>query len=160
MDGVSKVARSGQIVIGLIYLVAGAIKVWEPVLFYWEAIPYTQILGIGRDNWEQATAVAKVATLLGPIEFALGVALLLNWRPQISLPVATVLMAFFTGLMVKAWQMGASIDCGCFGALVERSPGEAGAARPARRGLSERAPERDAPLQGARGRRVRVPGPQ
>ncbi|MDP6699628.1 MAG: hypothetical protein QGH25_08260 [Candidatus Latescibacteria bacterium] len=125
MDGVSKVVRSGQIIIGLIYVVAGAIKVWEPVLFYWESIPYTQILGIGRDNWEQATAVAKVATLLGPIEFALGVALLLNWRPQISLPVATVLMAFFTGLMVKAWQMGASIDCGCFGALVERSPGEA-----------------------------------
>ena len=50
MDGVSKVARSGQIIIGLIYLVAGAIKVWEPVLFYWESIPYTQILGIGRDN--------------------------------------------------------------------------------------------------------------
>jgi thiol-disulfide isomerase/thioredoxin len=41
------------------------------------------------------------------------------------MPVATVLMAFFTGLMVKAWQMDASIDCGCFGALVERSPGEA-----------------------------------
>ena len=125
MDGVSKVARSGQIIIGLVYLVAGAVKVWEPVLFYWESIPYTQILGIGRDNWEQATVVAKIATLLGPIEFALGVALLLNWRPQISLPVATVLMAFFTALMVKAWQMGASIDCGCFGALVERSPGEA-----------------------------------
>ena len=125
MDGVSKVARSGQIIIGLVYLVAGAVKVWEPVLFYWESIPYTQILGIGRDNWEQATIVAKIATLLGPIEFALGVALLLNWRPQISLPVATILMAFFTGLMAKAWQMGASIDCGCFGALVERSPGEA-----------------------------------
>ena len=125
MDGMSKAARSGQVAIGVIYLVAGAIKVWEPVLFYWETIPYTQILGVGRDNWEQATAVAKVATALGPIEFALGFALLFNWRPQISLPVATLLMAFFTGLMVKAWQMGASIDCGCFGALVERSPGEA-----------------------------------
>ena len=58
MDGVSKVARIGQVIIGLVYLAAGAIKVWEPVLFYWESIPYTQILGIGGDSWEQATAAA------------------------------------------------------------------------------------------------------
>lgn len=125
MDSVSKAARIGQIVIGVIYLVSGAVKIWEPVLFYWESIPYTQIIGVGKDNWEMATAAAKMATLLGPIEFALGLALLFNWRPRLSLPLASLLMAFFTGLMVKAWQMGASIDCGCFGALVERSPGEA-----------------------------------
>ena len=125
MDGVSKAARICQVAMGIVYIIAGAIKVWEPVLFYWESIPYMQILGIGRDNWESVTAAAKVTTVLGPIEFALGLALLLNWRPHISLPVAAVLMALFTGLMIKAWHMGASIDCGCFGALVERSPGEA-----------------------------------
>ena len=125
MNGVSKAARIGQIAMGFVYLIAGAIKVWEPVLFYWESIPYMQILGIGRDNWESVTAAAKVTTVLGPIEFTLGLALMLNWRPHISLPVAAVLMALFSGLMIKAWHMGASIDCGCFGALVERSPGEA-----------------------------------
>ena len=125
MDGVSKAARIGQIVMGVVYLVAGAIKIWEPVLFYWELIPYMQIIGVGSDNWESVTAAAKVTTVLGPIEFALGLALLVNWRPQLSLPISTLLMALFTGLMIKAWQMGASIDCGCFGALVERSPGEA-----------------------------------
>ena len=123
MDGISKAARIGQMIIGVVYLVAGAVKVWEPVLFYWEAIPYAQILGV--TEWETASAVAKAAIVLGPIEFFLGWALLLNWQPRLCLPVATVLMAAFTALTAKAWHMGASIDCGCFGALVERGPGEA-----------------------------------
>ena len=123
MDGISKAARVGQMIIGVVYLVAGAIKTWEPVLFYWEAIPYAGLLGIAE--WETASAVAKAAIVLGPIEFVLGWALLLNWQPRLCLPVATVLMAVFTALTVKAWHMGASIDCGCFGALVERGPGEA-----------------------------------
>ena len=123
MDGISKAARVGQMIIGVVYLVAGAMKVWEPVLFYWEAIPYAQILGV--TEWETASAVAKAALVLGPIEFFLGWALLLNWQPRLCLPVATVLMAAFTALTAKAWHMGASIDCGCFGALVERGPREA-----------------------------------
>ena len=123
MKGISKAARVGQMIIGVVYLVAGAMKVWEPVLFYWEAIPYTGLLGIAE--WETASAVAKAAIVLGPIEFVLGWALLLNWQPRLCLPVATVLMAAFTALTAKAWHMGASIDCGCFGALVERGPGEA-----------------------------------
>ena len=123
MDGISKAARVGQMIIGVVYIVAGAVKVWEPVLFYWEAIPYAQLLGVVE--WETASAVAKAALVLGPIEFFLGWALLLNWQPRLCLPVATVLMAAFTALTAKAWHMGASIDCGCFGALVEREPGEA-----------------------------------
>ena len=123
MDGISKAARVGQMIIGVVYVVAGAVKVWEPVLFYWEAIPYAQLLGVAE--WKTASAVAKAAIVLGPIEFVLGWALLLNWQPRLTLPVATVLMAAFTALTAKAWYMGASIDCGCFGALVERGPREA-----------------------------------
>jgi hypothetical protein len=123
MQGVNKAARVCQLLIGLVYLVSGAIKVWEPVLFYWEAIPYVQMLGFGRDSsWQ---LVAKSAVWLAPIEVGLGVGLMLNWRPKVILPISTLLMAFFTGLMVYAWDIGASIDCGCFGTLVERSPGEA-----------------------------------
>ena len=50
MDGISKAARVGQMIIGVVYIVAGALKTWEPVLFYWEAIPYAQMLGIVE--WE------------------------------------------------------------------------------------------------------------
>ena len=123
MEGVNKAARICQLLIGLVYLISGVIKVLEPILFYWEAIPYVQMLGFGPDSsWQ---LMAKSAVWLAPIEVGLGVGLLLNWRPKVILPIATLLMAFFTGLMIYAWDIGASIDCGCFGALVERSPGEA-----------------------------------
>lgn len=125
MDAMSKAARVGQIIIGIVYLIAGAMKVWEPVLFYWESIPYMHILGLPQDNWELTTTAAKATALLGPVELALGLALVCNWRPKITLPAAALLTAYFTALMAKAWQMGASIDCGCFGTLIERSPGEA-----------------------------------
>ncbi len=122
MEIANKASRVCQILIGVVYIVSGAIKVWEPVLFYWKAIPFTQILGLGPESWQLA---AKAAVVLGPVEVALGLALVLNWRPKFTMPIATLLMAFFTGLMLHAWDLGASIDCGCFGALVERSPGEA-----------------------------------
>ena len=122
MEAANKTARIFQIIVGVVYLISGAIKTWEPILFYWEAIPYTQLLGFGRENFQ---LVAKGAILLAPFEVGLGFALVLNWLPRITLPIATLLMAFFTGLLTYAWKMGASIDCGCFGALVERSPGEA-----------------------------------
>jgi len=121
MEGMKKAARVSQIIMGLILLLSGLVKVWEPILFYWEAIPYTQLLGL-KDYWQ---VVAQVALLLGPFECGLGLALLANWRPRLIFPIAVVLMVFFLGLVTAAWKAGATDDCGCFGALVERSPGEA-----------------------------------
>ena len=121
MDGLKKAARISQILMGLVFLVSGLIKVWEPVLFYWEVVPFTQLLGMVK-FWQQA---AQVILLLAPFECALGLALLANWRPRLTFPVAVVLMVFFIGLMVHAWNAGATENCGCFGTLVDRSPAEA-----------------------------------
>jgi len=117
-----KIARISQVIVGIVYLVAGTIKVWHPVLFYWEAVPFAQLLGFDRESFQ---VVAKGAVLLAPFEVGLGVALIFGWYHRYALPIATFLMAFFTGLLVYAWHIGASVDCGCFGALVERGPGEA-----------------------------------
>ncbi|MEE3232668.1 MAG: MauE/DoxX family redox-associated membrane protein [Candidatus Latescibacterota bacterium] len=117
-----KIARISQVIVGIVYLVAGTIKVWHPVLFYWEAVPFTQLLGFDRESFQ---VVAKGAMLLAPFEVGLGVALIFGWYHRYALPLAILLMAFFTGLLVYAWHIGASVDCGCFGALVERGPGEA-----------------------------------
>ena len=117
-----QVARIFQILVGIVYFIAGAIKVWHPVLFYWEAVPFTQLLGFDRETFQ---VVAQAAMLLAPIEVGIGAALIFGWYCRYALPIATILMAFFTGLMVYAWHVGASVDCGCFGALVERGPGEA-----------------------------------
>ncbi len=123
MQGTVKAARIGQMVMGLIFLVSGLIKVWEPVLFYWEAMPFSKLL-LGKDIEVLSTAT-RLALLLGPLECGLGLGLVLHWRPRLVFPAATVLMAFFLGLMTYAWRLGATEDCGCFGTLVNRSPGEA-----------------------------------
>jgi thiol-disulfide isomerase/thioredoxin len=122
MSIVIKVARVVQIIMGSVLLVAGLTKIWDPVLFYWEAMPLAQLLGMKPEIWPK---VGRMAQLLGPFECGLGLALICNWRPRLAFPVATVLMAFFAGLTARAWQLGVTANCGCFGALVDRTPGEA-----------------------------------
>ena len=119
---VSTIARIAQLIMGLLFVVAGTIKIWDPLLFFWEAMPFVLVLGVER---EMAPIGARMALIFGPLEFMLGVALLLDWRPRIALPVSAVLLCFFTALMAYSWKIGATADCGCFGSLVNRSPGEA-----------------------------------
>ena len=122
MSGLVRVGRGAQIIMGLIMLIAGATKVWDPVLFYWESMPFAQMLGLEPQSWTRA---GKLAQILSPLECALGIALLLNWRPRLTFPVATALMTFFTALTAYAWNLGVTANCGCFGAVVDRSPAEA-----------------------------------
>ena len=118
----SSVALVAQILMGAVFVAAGAIKIWDPLLFFWEAMPFVLVLGVER---EMAPIGARIALGFGPLEFVLGIALIVNWRPQITLPFSAALLVFFTGLMIYAWKIGATEDCGCFGSLVNRSPGEA-----------------------------------
>ena len=53
MVAMKKIALVGQWIAGLALLLSGMVKIWEPVLFYWQIIPYTQLLkwcGQSRDN--------------------------------------------------------------------------------------------------------------
>ena len=118
----SRIAPYVRVAMGLVFLVAGAAKAWDPVLFYWEAVSYWELLGVSIENW---ASFARPTLVLGPIECAVGVALILNWRPALTLPIALGLMILFIGLTGYAWYQEADVNCGCFGALVERTPGEA-----------------------------------
>jgi len=109
---------------GLVLLVAGMTKVWDPVIFYWEVLSYLELVHVERDWWP---AIGRALIVLGAVEGGLGGALLVNWRPRICLPSSVLLMVLFLGLTSLAWFRGSDMDCGCFGALVERTPGEAAA---------------------------------
>ncbi len=69
MDVLKKAARVSQIIVGLALLVSGLVKVWEPVLFFWEVVPYTQLMQLTK-IWHY---VAQAALLMGPFECALGI---------------------------------------------------------------------------------------
>ena len=120
----SKLAALARVAMGLVFLTAGAAKSWDPVIFYWEVVSYLDMLTVDRQTWHN---LGSAAIYLGPVETAVGLALLLNWRPRLVYPVAMVMMALFLGLTSYAWRTGANVDCGCFGALAERSPGQAAA---------------------------------
>ena len=118
-----RAAQVGRILIGLVFLVAGATKVWDPVLFFWEAVLYPGVLL--RLNRELSMAMGQAALVMGPLECVMGVALVVNWRPRPVLAATTVLLAFFTGISYFAWLHNVDANCGCFGTLLERGPGEA-----------------------------------
>ena len=84
--------------------------------------PYFELLNANREMWPQ---LARLTLLLGPLECGLGLALLANWQPRYTLPVATAAMAVFIAVTFYNWQQDAGVNCGCFGALVERTPAEA-----------------------------------
>jgi len=65
------------------------------------------------------------ARALIAIECALGVGLLLFYRPKLTLLLTSVLFLIFVGATGWAWLTDATKDCGCFGAWVKRTPGEA-----------------------------------
>ena len=112
----------GALVLGLVLLVAAALKTLDPVAFAEEIA--RQRVGFGLSP--RLAALAALA-----VEAGLGVALVLNLRRRIVLVFATLLVAFFLFLTGRAaWRESQGIvddsgSCGCFGALVDRSPAEA-----------------------------------
>ena len=116
-----RAARMAEIGIGVIFLATGTIKVWDPVLFFWDAMPYAGLMGFQKQSW---VMLASTALLLGPLEFGLGLALLVHWQPRWVFPAATALLVFFTVLTVSAWAQGRSDSCGCFGVWYQRGVGQ------------------------------------
>lgn len=103
--------------LGCVMLVAGLLKAADLGLFI------VQIKSYGIITDARAVTASAFALLL--VECGLGAALLLYFRPRWSLLGVNLLLLVFMGATAWAWQHGTAEDCGCFGALVKRSPGEA-----------------------------------
>ncbi|MCP4664890.1 MAG: hypothetical protein GY849_00870 [Deltaproteobacteria bacterium] len=104
-------------VVGLVLLTAALSKAMDIVLFVRQIGAYGIIshhLLLGMSAWG-----------LIVLEFSLGVALLLSYRPRLALSLTALLFLLFVGASGWAWFSGATEDCGCFGALLKRTPGEA-----------------------------------
>jgi putative oxidoreductase len=93
--------------LGLLFLVAGAIKLGNPALFTTDIANYMLF----------PTVAPLLATILPPIEIVIGVALLTlgpQWRRAAAL-CAAALMVVFTIAAGSAFARGIDIACGCFG---------------------------------------------
>jgi uncharacterized membrane protein YphA (DoxX/SURF4 family) len=112
----------GGAFLGCVLLFAVWAKAIDPSAFA------DQIHTQGLDFLLPARAVALIALAL---EAGLGLALLLGLRKRWVLVPATLLVAFFLFLTGRAWWLvahgvaAAGESCGCFGNLVQRTPGQA-----------------------------------
>jgi hypothetical protein len=59
------------------------------------------------------------------LELTLGMAMMVAYRPKIVFPAISGLLFIFLGVAGWGWLSGATESCGCFGAWLERTPGEA-----------------------------------
>ncbi|MBW1860263.1 MAG: hypothetical protein JRI70_09390 [Deltaproteobacteria bacterium] len=103
--------------VGLVLLIAGILKAVDPELFIRQIKAY----GIIQ---ERALLVVSAWGLI-VLECGLGAALIVLYRPKIVMPLTALLFLIFTGVTGWAWLTGATQDCGCYGAWIQHTPGQA-----------------------------------
>lgn len=96
-----------RVLLGAIFVYAAWMKLREPWALFAMAIDSYQIL----PSW----AVELAARSLPWFELLLGVWLIAGLWRRVSTVAASLLLAVFFGLMVRAMAKGMQIDCGCFG---------------------------------------------
>lgn len=103
-----------RVFLGLLFMASAALKALDFTAFA-EQVSY---YGIVQDE----THLQVVAGFVIAIEVALGLALLIGWRPRAVLPVTALLLLAFTGLILYAWFYNDLQECGCFGSFFAMSP--------------------------------------
>ena len=93
--------------LGVVFLYAAYMKLREPWLMFAMSIDAYQIL----PEW----AALTLGRILPWLELALGLLLATGFGLRYSAASASIMLAGFFAVMVRAYVMGMKIDCACFG---------------------------------------------
>jgi uncharacterized membrane protein YphA (DoxX/SURF4 family) len=104
-----------RLVLGGVLLVAGAIKVADPVAAA-QAVSAYELL----PNWLES----PVGWALPFLEIVLGLLLIVGYGTRLAAAIGGVLMVLFIAAVGSSWARGLSIDCGCFGGGGQVAPGQ------------------------------------
>jgi uncharacterized membrane protein YphA (DoxX/SURF4 family) len=99
-------ATVARLLLGAVFVVAGALKVPDPAAAV-RAVRAYQLL--------PEPLVAPVAFGLPVVEIAVGLALLAGVVVRTAALAAALLLVVFLAAVGSAWARGLQIDCGCFG---------------------------------------------
>ncbi len=102
--------------VGLVLLIASLLKATDMELLLEQIRQYGII--------SHYVLVTLGAWGLIALECTLGVALLVFYRPRLTLPITAILLLTFIGVMGWAWLTDATTECGCYGRWLRRTPGE------------------------------------
>ena len=94
------------VIIGGLFIYAGALKAWDPVKFA------TDIHNFRILSWPIGV---RLAFYLPWLEIVCGVALLVGWLRSGAIAVLTGLTLIFIVATVSAQARGIDLECGCFG---------------------------------------------
>jgi uncharacterized membrane protein YphA (DoxX/SURF4 family) len=111
------VSRLLTAAIGIVLLVSGLTKAVDIDLFIRQMGDYKII-----NHYVLLTLSAWGIIIT---EFILGTALILSYRLRWAIPLSGLLLLIFMGATAWASLTGVTSDCGCFGTLIKRTPGEA-----------------------------------
>ncbi len=111
------ISRLFAVALGLVLFAAALLKAMDMELFIRQIGQYGII--------SQRVVVALTAWGLIPLECTLGVGLLVFYRPRLILSLTAILFLVFIGATTFAWLSGTTEHCGCFGAWMKHSPGQA-----------------------------------
>jgi uncharacterized membrane protein YphA (DoxX/SURF4 family) len=100
-------ATAGRVLLGGVFIYAAYTKLRENPLLFAMAIDAYKLL-------PEAGAIA-LARVLPWAELILGLALVAGVLPRVSMSAATALLGVFFAVMLRAYQQGQQISCGCFG---------------------------------------------
>jgi thiol-disulfide isomerase/thioredoxin len=106
-----------SVAIGFVLLAASVMKASDMELFI------RQISAYGLITHPLVVTIGAWAMIA--FQFTLSIALLLLYRPRISLFIAALLWLLLTCLTAYAWATGATDDCGCFGSWLKSTPKQA-----------------------------------
>ena len=100
--------------LGIVFLISGILKLWDPVgtmLIVTEYLKFLHIPGL-------IPAAKGLGIALSFTECAVGIGLITGVLRKVSALVAYILLGIFTLLTLALWIWDAPMDCGCFGQAV------------------------------------------
>lgn len=112
--GYLRFRRQAAGLLGIVFLISGILKLWDPVgtmLIVTEYLKFLHIPGL-------IPAAKGLGIALSFTECAVGIGLITGVLRKLSALVAYIMLGGFTLLTLALWIFDAPMDCGCFGQAV------------------------------------------
>ncbi|MDR1739932.1 MAG: DoxX family protein [Bacteroidales bacterium] len=110
-----RLATIARIVVGLVFIFSGFVKGVDATGVQYIMHDYLQAY-----NWTALEGLAFIGSFLLPmLEFTIGILLVLNILPRLSLIGVSLMMLYFTGTTLYDAIYNPVNDCGCFGSAVK-----------------------------------------
>ena len=110
--------------VGLLFIISGLIKVNDPVGTAIKLDEYFEVFAadISPIFISLIPAALFLSVFLSVLEVALGVALLVRFKPKLTTALLLIIIVFFTFLTFYSAYFNKVTDCGCFGDALKLSP--------------------------------------